>query len=198
MSASEPSPRTAFAILGPNAERSAKRRLGAREERGIGGLPPAQLVGEAELRQQCRRRVAAPAPGPRAPRAAMRRCRRPLPRAPDLRARRERPTTMLPSETRRGRRRRAPRGRARPQSRRPRGVPYAVSRRVAFRAPSCVPCARSPGWASPRTGTARGTRSRSRRRRRRSMLFGLKLHSPRASLQDRRRTRRRLHGARCP
>ena len=38
--------------------------------------------------------------------------------------------TMMPTETRRGRRRRALRERARPQSRRPRGVSFVVARRV--------------------------------------------------------------------
>ena len=44
-------PENRVGILAPNAKRPAQRRLGAREVRGIGGLAPAQLIREPELRR---------------------------------------------------------------------------------------------------------------------------------------------------
>ena len=196
MSASEPSPSTALAS--PGLARSARRSAVSDRGRydGIRRLAPAELVREAELDQD--RSVAGTHTSLGLERGHGR--RRAAPARPRERPVRERRGTRRPARAtmraRRGRRRRGSRGRAPPQPRRPRESSFAVPRRAPV-PPTCVLCARSPGWAGPRTGRSAGMRSRSHPRRRRSgcSARGCRARAgPRGSV----RTRTRRHGARCP
>ncbi len=135
-------------------ERSPQRGLRARQVARIARLAPAQLVGEPERRERCRvvRRLLQRCfqPRDRRLRAARRRSRRARSPRPRTATRRR---SGRRRETRRARRRRGPRRPARSRQRRRRGAWCVVSSSLPPLS-SCAPCARSPGWAPPRTGSA--------------------------------------------
>ena len=149
-------PENRVGIVDAEANGPPQRGFGARKVRGIGGLPPAQLICESELRQKC----GVPRLGPhlrlerherRCADAAGRSRERPIcERHGSCRRRRCRPrlgedAADEPPESERGRSRAAHEECRTSSHAEP--LPF----------PTCVPCARSPGWAPRRRGTSRGT-----------------------------------------
>ena len=159
MSASEPRPSTASASSTPKRTARPQGGLGTREVRRIGSLPPAQLIREAELREE-------PGVARLRPNLCLERRER---RGADTAGRSgERPICE------RHRSGRGCRGRARlgedaadepSECERHRSGAAHEECRPASHAeplsPTCVPYARSPGWAPRRRGSSAGTRSRS-------------------------------------
>ena len=179
-------PEDGVRILDPEPDRAAQRRLGARKVRGIGGLPPAQLIREPELRQQRWRRAArartcassaargdAPMP-PAAPASARSASATGAADDDACRPRLGEDAADEPPEGERGR------SRAAHEECRTSSHAEPLDR------PTCVPCARSPGWGRRRTGSSSGSsRPRSCPHRLRACCSGERLQNPSETGQER-------------